>query len=94
MVCHDGLRKTVTTYRQGVIDPEGPEPLYLQLAAVLRERIKTGVYPPNRPVPSITSLQQEFDLARGTVIHAIEVLRDEGAVRTVQGRGTFVAPPT
>ena len=81
-------------YREGMIDPEGPDPLYLQLAAILRERIRTGVYPVNRPVPSITSLQQEFDLARGTVIHAIEVLREEGAVRTVQGRGTFVAPPS
>jgi GntR family transcriptional regulator len=77
-----------------VIDPDGPEPLYLQLAAILRERIKAGVYLPNRPVPSITSLQQEFDLARGTVIHAIEVLRHEGSVRTVQGRGTYVAPLT
>ncbi|MER7003885.1 winged helix-turn-helix domain-containing protein [Dactylosporangium sp. NPDC000555] len=75
-----------------MIDPEGPDPLYMQLVAVLRERIEKGVYPPNRPVPSITSLQQEFGLARGTIIHAIEVLREEGTVRTVQGRGTFVAP--
>lgn len=77
-----------------MIDPEGPDPLYMQLAAILRERIAQGAYPPNRPVPSITSLQQEFGLARGTIIHAIEVLREEGAVRTVQGRGTFVAPPS
>ena len=75
-----------------MIDPEGPDPLYLQLAAVLRERIRAGVYPPNRPIPSVVSLQQEFGLARGTILHAVEVLREEGLVRTVQGRGTFVAP--
>ncbi|MDQ2874249.1 MAG: GntR family transcriptional regulator [Actinomycetota bacterium] len=42
------------------------------------------------PVPSETSLVQEFGVARGTVRRAIEVLRDEGLVLTVQGRGTFV----
>jgi DNA-binding GntR family transcriptional regulator len=38
----------------------------------------------------VTALQQEFGLARGTVLHAVELLREEGLVRTVTGRGTFV----
>ena len=76
----------------GMIDPEGPEPLYLQLAAVLRGRIERGELPANRPIPSIAQLQQEFGLARGTALRAVDLLRQEGLVRTVAGRGTFVVP--
>lgn len=73
-----------------MIDPEGPDPLYVQLAAVLRQRIKSGELPLNRPIPSVIQLQQEYDVARGTALHAVDVLRQEGLVRTVAGRGTFV----
>jgi len=73
-----------------VIDPDGAEPLYLQLAAILRAQITDGALPPNRPVPSITTLVQQYGVARGTAIHALEVLQAEGLVHTVRGRGTFV----
>jgi DNA-binding GntR family transcriptional regulator len=29
----------------------------------------------------------------GTVMHAFDVLRGEGLVRTIPGRGMFVVPP-
>jgi GntR family transcriptional regulator len=76
-----------------MIDPEGPEPLYQQLAAILRGQINDGTLPANRPVPSIATLVQEYGVARGTAIHALDVLREEGLVRTVQGRGTYVVGP-
>jgi len=76
-----------------MIDPDGPEPLYRQVAAVLRERIETGELPPNRPIPSILHIQQEFGVARGTALKAVELLRDEGLVHTVKGRGTYVTGP-
>lgn len=75
-----------------MIDPEGPEPLYRQVAAILRERIESGALQPNRPIPSAAQIQQEFGVARGTALHAIEVLRTAGLVRTVPGRGTYVVP--
>jgi GntR family transcriptional regulator len=75
---------------RNMIDPEGPEPLYQQVAALLRARIESGELQPNRPVPSIAQLQGEYGIARGTALHAIDVLRREGLVRTVAGRGTFV----
>lgn len=73
-----------------MVDPDGPVPLYAQLAALLRDQIASGQLPPNRPIPSVVRLQQEYGLARGTVLHAIEVLRDEGLVQVVPGRGTYV----
>ncbi|NJC73791.1 winged helix-turn-helix transcriptional regulator [Planosporangium thailandense] len=73
-----------------MIDLEGPDPLYQQLAAILRGRIESGELQPNRPIPSVAQLQQEYGLARGTVLHAVEMLKEEGLVRVVKGRGTFV----
>lgn len=73
-----------------MIDPDGPEPLYQQLARVLRERIASGELQPRRPIPSTRQLVQEFGLARGTVVKAVDLLREAGLVETVPGRGTFV----
>ena len=39
-------------------------------------------------------LMQEFGIAGGTVDKAIDILRGEGLVRTVVGRGIYVVPPS
>ena len=72
------------------VDYDSPEPPYRQLAAILRARIERGVLAGT--VPSITTLMQEFGLARNTVRKAIQLLADEGLVRVVPGWGTFVTP--
>ncbi len=43
-----------------------PVGLYLQLAAILRTQIESGELPPDRPLPSYTTLMQEHGIARGT----------------------------
>jgi GntR family transcriptional regulator len=65
-------------------------PVYMQLAAILREGIERGDYPPGRRLPSENHLQQEYGLARGTVRKAARVLADEGLVEVVPGRGVYV----
>jgi DNA-binding GntR family transcriptional regulator len=67
-----------------------PVPLYTQLADILREMITKGELQPRSPLPSESYLQQEQGIARGTVRTAIGILRDEGLVVTISGRGTFV----
>lgn len=74
------------------LDPDGMEPLYQQLAGVLRERIASGEYPPGRPLPSEPQLVGEFGVSRITARHAVRVLVGEGLVRVVQGKGAFVLP--
>lgn len=74
------------------IDPWSPEPIYRQLAAILRERIANGTYAPGTRIPSELTLTQEHGIARDTARAAIRLLRDEGLVVVLPGRGTFVPP--
>ena len=75
-----------------MIDPLAGRPAYQQLADLLRERIASGEYASRAPLPSARSLSQEHGIAVGTVMRAFEVLRREGLVRTVAGRGVWVLP--
>lgn len=74
----------------GELDPESAVPLYQQLAALLRSRIEAGELLPDRPLPSELTLQQEHGISRITVRHAFRLLREEGLVITVRGKGTYV----
>jgi GntR family transcriptional regulator len=76
------------------IDPHSGVPSYVQLVGAIRERIKAGEYGPREPIPSIKQLIGETGLAKGTVVHAMDVLEDEGLIYRVPGRGTFVRPKT
>ena len=72
------------------IDDDSPEHPYVQLAGLLRERIKDGKIGPR--VPSIMELADQTGLSAATVKRALGLLRDEGLIYTVPGRGTFVGP--
>jgi GntR family transcriptional regulator len=74
------------------VDHMDPTPLYTQLANILRDMIKSGDLQPRAPLPSESYLQQEQGVSRGTVRMAVAILRDEGLVVTIGGRGTFVSP--
>lgn len=76
-----------------MVDPFAPVPAYIQLADALAERIKSGSLRKLMPIPSETSLQQEYGVSRGTARHAVALLRERGLVFTVQGRGTYVGKP-
>jgi GntR family transcriptional regulator len=77
-----------------VIDFDPTRPKWEQIAAVIRERIQTGDYPPRQLISEV-QLEAEFGVARGTVRKAIAALRDEGIIVTTIGMGSFVrAEPT
>ena len=73
-----------------VIDRDGAEPIYLQIAADLRAGIDAGTWAPGRRLPSETELMARYDVARLTARHAVSVLAATGEVRIVRGRGVFV----
>jgi GntR family transcriptional regulator len=67
-----------------------PIPRYIQLAALFRQRVDKGHWPPGSVLPSIDQLMAEFDVARVTVRQAIALLAEEGLLSPQRGRGTFV----
>lgn len=74
------------------VDQWSTEPIYRQLAEILRAKIASGEYGPGDKLPSEPRLQQEHGHARDTIRHAIKLLREENLVVTLPGRGTFVRP--
>jgi DNA-binding GntR family transcriptional regulator len=73
-----------------MIDPDGPVPIYMQLANILADRIESGEFQPNRPLPSEKYLVEQYGVARGTARRSVQVLRERGLVFTVPQRGTYV----
>lgn len=65
-------------------------PRYLQVASVLRSRIKNGRWTIGEKIATLEELENEFEVARVTVRQAIDLLQAEGLVRSYQGKGTFV----
>jgi GntR family transcriptional regulator len=67
-----------------------PKSQYRQIADLLRERIDTGSYAPDDPLPSEPELAAELGVSRVTINKAISLLRTAGLVRVRRGSGTYV----
>jgi DNA-binding GntR family transcriptional regulator len=74
-----------------MLDRDAMQPLSRQLAALLREEIRSGARAPGSRLPSIGDLAAEHDIATATVVKAFRTLRAEGLIVGVPGHGTFVA---
>ncbi|MCC5794286.1 MAG: GntR family transcriptional regulator [Chromatiales bacterium] len=69
-------------------------PLYHQMYLALRDKIRGGIYPPDRPLPGEHQLAQDFGVSRVTVRRTLENLEIDGLVVRRRGVGTFpVAAP-
>lgn len=79
------MSKLLKTYNRSRV------PLYIQVASVLRQRIESGQWSQGEKISTLEELESEFQVARVTVRQAVDVLREEGLLRALQGRGTFVA---
>lgn len=71
-------------------DADSRVPRYLQVASVLRRRIRDGHWLVGDKIATLEELEREFNVARVTVRQAIDLLQGEGLVKSFQGRGTFV----
>ncbi|MFI1096313.1 winged helix-turn-helix domain-containing protein [Streptomyces sp. NPDC020917] len=69
----------------------GPRAPYLMAADELREQIRSGRLKPGDRLPSSRELRDTMGIANATVHSALRVLREEGLIYSVQGRGTYVA---
>ena len=60
--------------------PARSSPLYLWVAALLRDQIEAGRFDPREPIPSERVLAERYGVSRMTARHAVEILTLEGYV--------------
>lgn len=66
-------------------------PLYLQIAAHLKDRILSGEWSRSQPLPNEIDLSDHYGVSLGTVRKALELLARQKLLVRHQGRGTFVS---
>ncbi len=66
-------------------------PLYYQLETILRQKIISGDFAPNSPLPGEEMLATNYQVSRITVRQALSALEKEDYVVRKQGKGTFVS---
>ncbi|MGW7041249.1 winged helix-turn-helix domain-containing protein [Streptomyces avermitilis] len=62
----------------------------MQTADALRKAIQDGRLAPGAKLPCARELQEQFDIANSTAQNALRLLKEEGLMYSVQGRGVFV----
>jgi GntR family transcriptional regulator len=72
------------------IDRSLYEPVYVQLANILRRQISEGLFRPGDQLPSEAQLCRRYEVSPMTVRRSINLLAAQDVVSTAQGRGTFV----
>lgn len=72
------------------INPGAAEHPHRQIAAALRQRIRSGDLPAGDRLPSIPALAESYGVAKQTVQRAIDQLRVDGLLITRPGSGTYV----
>jgi DNA-binding transcriptional MocR family regulator len=72
----------------------GHGPLARRLAHALRHVIDAGVLAPGVRLPPERTLARQLAVGRTTVTQALDELRAEGRLRSMQGSGTYVAGPS
>lgn len=71
-----------------MIDEKLYIPLHIQLSKKLEEQIMTGKY--ENKIPSERELMDMYSVSRTTVREAVTRLVDEGLLKKIHGKGTFV----
>ncbi|MFZ5646048.1 MAG: GntR family transcriptional regulator [Bacillota bacterium] len=69
-------------------------PLYYQLTEQIYELIQQGTLKPGDVLPSEREICEKYNLSRGTVRQAINILVNKGYVTRKQGKGTVIKHPT
>ncbi|CAM5610366.1 MULTISPECIES: GntR family transcriptional regulator [Streptomyces] len=71
-----------------------PTAIHVQISEHIRLRIASGAWPAHYRLKSEPELAQEYGVSRGTLRRALTTLIEEGLLRQVRGRGTFVTSTT
>lgn len=62
----------------------------MRVADDIAARISSGELAPGARLRAERELAEYYEVAYGTIRHAVKVLRERGLVRTVHGQGNFI----
>lgn len=71
--------------------PQSRQPMYLQIAGIIGEKIRSLIFPAGTKLPPERELAALFGVSRTTAINAYRCLEQQGLVVTRVGSGTYVA---
>lgn len=74
------------------ISEEDQRPIYLQIAADIKDQIRTGDLSPGDELPSVRELADSLDVNLHTVHRAYQKLREQGVIRMRLGQRAKIAP--
>lgn len=72
------------------IERDSQQKLYVQIYAIIKDRIEKGEWSAGTQIPTEDSLCRTYDVSKATVRLAISELVREGLLKRQQGKGTFV----
>jgi GntR family transcriptional regulator len=68
-------------------------PYYIQLMAILKEKVQTGIWVPGDQIPGEQELCALYRVSRTVVRQALRELELEGVINRRKGKGTFISLP-
>ena len=71
--------------------PTVSKPYYLGVANDIRRKIREGVLRPGDKLPTKKLLVEEYEVSAQVIDAALMVLKLDGTIEGVQGKGTYVA---
>lgn len=74
-----------------LIHRNGDTPLYRQIAEILRDRIKSGIFEPGSRIPTEHELCDSFGVSRISIRQALAELANDDLLEKRQGSGTYVS---
>lgn len=74
-----------------VVDKKCGIPLYIQVKKQIMDLIKEGTLKVGNKMPTERELSQELKVSRNTISTAYNQLENSGVLKSIQGKGTFVA---
>ncbi|RYY16181.1 MAG: GntR family transcriptional regulator [Chitinophagaceae bacterium] len=72
------------------IDSQSSVPIYKQIVQCIFKGIDKGHLAQNDKLPSVNSIAERFELARGSVFSAYNELRASGIIDSIPGKGYFI----
>ncbi len=77
---------------QIIVSNSSPIPIYEQIKNTIIAQILNNELSENEPLPSIRTLASDIKISVMTIKKAYDELEKEGYIKSIQGKGTFVAP--